>query len=97
MQIPGGTNYDDHHVVRENAPSNWDDTHRNYILDSQRIISDAGIGLSDDIRNFTRAANGDGAHTKKAAKHVWEQLSTSTDVPKTMSKLAEAMNNGVFF
>lgn len=87
----------DHHVVRENAPSNWDDTHRNYILDSQKIISDAGIGLNDDIRNFTRAANGDGAHTKKAAKHVWEQLSTSTNVPKTMGKLAEAMNNGVFF
>lgn len=87
----------DHHVVRENALSNLDDTHRNYILDSQKIISDAGIGVNDEIRNFTRAANGDGAHIKKAAKHFWEQLSNSTDVQKTMGKLAEAMNNGIFF
>ncbi|WP_041557814.1 MULTISPECIES: hypothetical protein [Cellulophaga] len=86
-----------HHIVREMAPSTWAPKFRKYILDSQDIIKKAGVDLNTDIRNFTRAANGDGAHTKKAAKYVYDQLSNSKDVVKTMGELAEKMNKGIFF
>ncbi len=87
----------DHHIVREFAPRSWSKKYQDYITKSQDIIKKEGIGLNDDIRNFTRAENGAGAHTKKAAKHVYEQLSQSTDVKATLKKLAKEMNQGIFF
>jgi len=86
-----------HHIVREKAPKNWDSESQNHIIESQKIIKDAGIDLNKDIRNFTRASNGNGAHTKKAAKHVHDQLVKSKNIEKTLSDLGRDMNNGIFF
>jgi len=56
------------------------------------------IDLNKDIRNFTRAANGGGAHTKKAAKHVHDQLTApDANVEKVLAELADGMNKGIFF
>ena len=68
--------------------------HRRYRTD--HILKDNGIDLNKDIRNFTRAANGNGAHTKEAAKHVYEQLTSSTNVEETLKIIAEKMNNNQF-
>ena len=65
--------------------------------DSQDIIQREGIGLNDDIRNFTRAENGAGAHTKEAAEYVYEQLSQSDNIQETMKRLGKEMNEGEFF
>lgn len=54
-----------HHIVREKTPKNWDSVHGKYINDLQDILKQHNIGLNDDIRNFTWAQNGGGAHTKK--------------------------------
>ena len=43
-----------------------------------------------------RVANGNGAHTKEAAKYVYEQLTSSTNVEQTFKDLAEKMNNNQF-
>lgn len=86
-----------HHIVREKIPKNWDDEHQEYVRKSQEILSNNGIDLNKDIRNFTRAANGNGAHTKKAAKHVYKKLSQSDDIEATLKELAENMNKGIFF
>jgi RHS repeat-associated protein len=94
----GITNPHDHHIVREMAPKSWDAVHQKYITDSQDIISKAGIDLNTDIRNFTRAANGGGAHTKKAAKYVYEQLTApGAVVEDVLSQLGKSMNAGTFF
>jgi hypothetical protein len=66
-----------HHIVRENAPSNWNTTSRQHILDSPAIISKHGIGLNDDPRNFTWAHNGGGNHSQAAAQKVLSTLSTA--------------------
>ncbi|WP_164997596.1 DUF3024 domain-containing protein [Capnocytophaga sp. oral taxon 878] len=44
-----------------------------------------------------RVANGNGAHTKEAAKHVYKKLSQSDDIEATLKELAENMNKGIFF
>ena len=87
----------DHHIVREKAPPKWSKEFRDYITKSQEIIKKEGIGLNDDIRNFTRAENGFGAHTRKAAKYVYEQLAESDNIQSTLKKLATEMNKGKFF
>jgi hypothetical protein len=87
----------DHHIVRENAPSNWTKEYQEYITKSQQIIKDAGIDINKDIRNFTVAENGNGAHTQMAAKHVYEELIKSKNIDETMNKLAKEMNSGKFF
>lgn len=86
-----------HHIVREKAPKKWPKKYKDYITESQKMIKEAGIGLNDDIRNFTRAENGKGAHTQKAAQHVYEQLAKSDNIEKTLSRLAKEMNAGKFF
>ena len=85
-----------HHIVREKIPESWDKEHQEYVRKSQEILEKNGIDLNKDIRNFTRAANGNGAHTKEAAKYVYEQLTSSTNVEETLKKLAEKMNNNQF-
>ena len=85
-----------HHIVREKIPESWDKEHQEYVRKSQKILKDNGIDLNKDIRNFTRAANGNGAHTKEAAKHVYEQLNKSTNVEETLKIIVEKMNNNQF-
>ncbi|POZ55846.1 putative deoxyribonuclease RhsC [Lysinibacillus sphaericus] len=91
-----------HHIVREKAPKNWDSVHRKYITDSQDIIKKHGIGLNDDLRNFTWAQNGGGAHTKKAAKFVHDTLVEANKegkeaVEEALKLLGKNAKRGKFF
>ncbi|WP_420834435.1 RHS repeat domain-containing protein [Flavobacterium branchiophilum] len=93
----GIINPHDHHIVREKAPPKWSKEYKDYVTKSQDIIKKEGIGVNDDIRNFTRAQNGGGAHTQKAAKYVYEQLSKSENITETLKDLATQMNKGIFY
>ena len=46
-----------HHIVMENAPRNWKQAARQDVFDAQKILSDNGIGLNNDRRNFSWASN----------------------------------------
>jgi len=91
-----------HHIVRENAPSNWSAKDRGYITGAQDIIKKHGIDLNTDPRNFTIAENGAGAHTKQAAKNVFEALSKAdkasgkAGVTEVLGNLARDMAKGIF-
>ncbi|QCP54368.1 type IV secretion protein Rhs [Trinickia violacea] len=91
-----------HHIVRENAPSNWNATSRQHILDSQSILDKHGIGLNDDARNFTWAQNGGGNHTQAAAEKVFNTLSAADAsggkpaVESALKNMGEQMKQGTF-
>lgn len=91
-----------HHIVRENAPSNWNATSRQHILDSQDIIAKHGIGLNDDPRNFTWAQNGGGNHSQAAAAKVFNTLSAADAsggkpaVEAALKNMGELMKQGNF-
>lgn len=80
-----------HHKVRENAPSNWSKKNRDYILQAQDILKYYCIDLNTDLRNFTWARNGGGAHTIKAAQHVHEKIITAA--PQGKDAVEEALND----
>jgi RHS repeat-associated protein len=70
-----------HHIVRENAPCNWSDSNRRYILASQLMVqkylktNGKKFDINRDPRNFVWAENGCGVHTKDSAKMVYDHLS----------------------
>ena len=86
-----------HHIVREAAPKKWDSKSRDYILKSQARLKLANIDLNSDPRNFTWAQNGGGAHTKDAAKYVWDKIKNSANIDQTLQDLADEMHSGKFF
>ena len=46
-----------HHIVMENAPSNWKFSAQQDVLEAQNILERNGIGLNNDLRNFSWASN----------------------------------------
>lgn len=70
-----------HHIVRENAPCNWSDSNRRYILASQLMVqkylktNGKKFDINRDPRNFVWAENCCGVHTKDSAKMVYDHLS----------------------
>ncbi|QOW47003.1 MULTISPECIES: RHS repeat-associated core domain-containing protein [unclassified Acinetobacter] len=70
-----------HHIVRENAPANWNDSDRRYITASQMIVkkylttNGGTFDINKDPRNFVWAENGCGVHTQVSAKRVYDVLS----------------------
>ncbi len=80
-----------HHKVRENTPSNWSKKNRDYILQAQDVLKYYGINLNTDLRNFTWARNGGGAHTIKAAQHIHEKIITAA--PQGKNAVKEALND----
>lgn len=91
-----------HHKVREKAPKNWSKENKNYITQAQDVLKHYGIDLNKDLRNFTWAQNGGGAHTIKAAKHVWNKIMDAAPhgkgaVEEALAKLGREMRRGRFF
>ncbi len=91
-----------HHIGREKAPRNWSKQNRDYITQVHDVLDYFGIDKNKDIRNFTWATNGRGAHTIKAARHVWEKVMDAApggvdEVEKALSKLGQEMRRGKFF
>ena len=89
-----------HHIVRENAPRNWDKEHRGYIIKSQSILKRFKIDLNRNKQNFTVAQNGDGAHTKRAAHHVYKRLKdckNKKSVVEALNQMAKEMHEGKFY
>jgi RHS repeat-associated protein len=85
-----------HHIVREAAPKKWSKKNRDFILKCQDILAKAGIDVNKDPRNFTFAENGGGAHSIETAEHVFNEISKSANLDKTLSDLADAMSQGIF-
>lgn len=91
-----------HHIGRENAPKNWSKQNRDYVTQVHDVLEYFGIDKNKDLRNFTWATNGRGAHTIKAAKRVWEKVMDAVpggvgEVEKALSKLGQEMKRGKFF
>lgn len=92
-----------HHLVREKAPSSWSAANQKLVTDSQAILKKHGIGLNDDLRNFTWAQNGGGAHTIAAAKHTHsvllkaDQAGGLSAVETALKSLATNASKGIFF
>lgn len=63
-----------HHIVRENAPSNWKAHNRAYILDAQKIMRKHRIDINRSLHNFTWARNGGRTHSVSSARQVFERL-----------------------
>ncbi|MEE3664804.1 hypothetical protein V2I52_23285 [Brenneria sp. g21c3] len=90
------------HIGREKAPKSWSAKNRKLITDVQYVLKKYGIDINTDPRNFTWAQNGGGAHTIKAARHVWNKVMAAAPhgksaVEETLSKLGREMSRGIFF
>ena len=91
-----------HHIVREKAPSNWNESARQNILDPQKILKKHGIGLNDDLRNFTWAQNGAGNYSQAAARKVATILRSAdasggkAAVEAALKNMGEQMKLGTF-
>lgn len=70
-----------HHIVREMAPKNWSKKDRGAIYHVQNLAKKYGMtDLNRDPRNFYWARNGGGAHTKKTAHYIRDQLAAASKV-----------------
>ncbi len=91
-----------HHIGRENAPKSWSKQNRDYVTQVHDVLEYFGIDKNKDLRNFTWATNGRGAHTIKAAKHVWEKVMDAAPkginaVEAALDKLGKEMSRDIFF
>ena len=79
------------------APTNMNNPHRHHIG-----RENAPKSWSKQNRDFTWATNGRGAHTIKAAKHVWEKVMDAAPkginaVEAALDKLGKEMSRDIFF
>jgi len=73
-----------HHIVRENAPSNWKNQEAiDAVNNSHAILEAHGIDKNKDIDNFCWAQNGDRNHSQAAAIEVNSRLQETVNSNKT--------------
>lgn len=65
-----------HHIVRENAPCDWSNSNRRYILVSQALAKKyiKDFDLNKSPLNFVWAELGCGVHSIESAKMVFEKM-----------------------
>jgi len=92
-----------YHIARESAPGNWSKFARGTIYHAQNILKKHDIDINKDLRNFTWAENGGGAHSKCAAAHVRDVLAKADktggkpEVEKALKRLTGEMRGGKFY
>ncbi len=90
-----------HHIVRENAPRNWKQKNRDYILKSQAIMVKHNIDVNTDLRNFTWARNGGKTHNVESARRVYMRLQRAdakglSAVEKELKRMGLEYQQGTF-